>query len=181
MNNAETTMNDEAAKTTLKDRLKNKPILFVDDLKTTVGNYIGRLNDSGFKCELANSLDDALKRIENEDFGLVVLDLFMEPARSRQLIKFQNTVKITPTSRNQGRTLGQYLWEQRNIRPLPYCYFTVYPKFYGEPKGEFGDNFEPFLLDKATILPSHFVEKLVEALRQWDAFLAPPAPDGEIQ
>lgn len=75
-------MSEEIGKQ-LTERLQGKPILFVDDQRSTVGNYMSRLYDLNLRCELVSSLDDALVRINAGGLGLAILDLYMPPPRAQ--------------------------------------------------------------------------------------------------
>lgn len=155
----------------LKERLDGNTILFVDDQTTTVGNYMVRLRDLDIKCELVDSLDKALERINQKErkLGFVILDLFMEPPNSKELKRYTNKLGLEGTAaRNQGRALGQYLWDKRDELQLPYCYFTAYPGFYGSRTDEFNGDCTNFVLNKAAILPSQFAAELEKVFEHWD-------------
>lgn len=166
----------------LKTILSGKQILFVDDELTTIGNYMSRLDNLGIKCELASSLDEAFKRIEeiSDDIGLVVIDLFMDFPQNQKLIEYFKKINVQSTSKNLGRTLGQYLWEKRNTtQRLPYCYFTAFPTYYGNNTDEFDNKHDNFVLNKVAILPSRFAGHLEEVLKQWEKLFSPSPQNQE--
>ncbi len=166
-------MTDAANK--LITRLNGKIILFVDDQRTTVGDYTRRLRSLGVTCETIDSLDQAVERINQSNpspVGLVLVDLNMPSSRSTKLKKYFKIIHETPTSRNLGRALGLYLWYDTEI---PYGYFSALTVLYGDGEGEFDgqDNYINFLIDKVTIMPSKLPDALVKLLEDWDKVKPP--------
>ncbi len=65
-------------------------ILFVEDERWGVIPYFRELENNGFDCQLALDGDDAIKKLESQQFDLVSMDVMFPPGRSLN----QNTVPI---------------------------------------------------------------------------------------
>jgi CheY-like chemotaxis protein len=156
----------------LKQRLEGKTVLFVDDQKVTVGDYMRRLQAIDIACESTSSLDEAFYRIGKHDekpLGLILIDLNMPSTRLPVLSKYLSKINATPTSRDLGRALGLYLW---NKKPkIPYCYFSALSMTYTPIDNEFNGKDNLFILDKVTIVPSQFPPELYRVLIEWDEIM----------
>ena len=70
-------------------------------------------------------------------------------------------------SLNRGRALGLYLWEQRARCPVVYCYLSAHHNAFGEPLGEFDNNYVPFLFAKTSLVPRDFPSRMLKVLDLW--------------
>lgn len=162
---------------TLAKLLSDKPILLMDDQLYTVGDYLLRLADVGVTCEHVKTLDDAWERLKEYPgkYGMVLLDLNLRPASVPPMKAWANKLKLTPTSRNHGQTLGLELWQQRAVHKLPYAYLTVLPHLYVPAESEFGDKASDFIVNKAAILASKLPDRLAKVLKDWSTLPPPTA------
>jgi DNA-binding response OmpR family regulator len=55
----------------------SKRILFVDDEDWSVTPYFQKLRDRGFEVDLAVDGDEAIARLQNEKYDLIVLDIML--------------------------------------------------------------------------------------------------------
>ena len=55
--------------------------LFIEDEQRGVTPYFKELEKNGFQCELARDGDEAIKKLESEDFDLVSMDVMFPPGK----------------------------------------------------------------------------------------------------
>ena len=55
--------------------------LFIEDEQRGVTPYFKELERNGFQCELARDGDEAIKKLESEDFDLVSMDVMFPPGK----------------------------------------------------------------------------------------------------
>lgn len=56
--------------------------LFIEDEQRGVTPYFKELERNDFQCELAKDGDEAIKKLEREDFDLVSMDVMFPPGKS---------------------------------------------------------------------------------------------------
>lgn len=70
-----------------------KPILIVDDEAIVRESIRDWLNDAGYEVSVAESGEEALKLIEGQDFGMMVLDLRLPGIDGLAVLKRAKVVK----------------------------------------------------------------------------------------
>lgn len=86
-------MNEEKAKLLMdliNSFLKRKSVLLIDDedeIKSLMANYLTKSNVEESKIVFASDGKEALSKIQNQDFGLIVVDILMPKMNGLQLIK----------------------------------------------------------------------------------------------
>ena len=58
--------------------MKNKKILIIDDEIDIANNIKAILNDEGYACSIANNSTDALNYITQENYNLIILDVWLD-------------------------------------------------------------------------------------------------------
>lgn len=86
-------MNDEKAKLLIElinNFLKKKSVLLIDDedeIKELMANYLTKTKIEEKKIVFASDGKEALSKIQNQDFGLIIVDVLMPKMSGLQLIK----------------------------------------------------------------------------------------------
>lgn len=86
-------MNDEKAKLLIElinNFLKKKSVLLIDDedeIKELMANYLTKTKIEENKIVFASDGKEALSKIQNQDFGLIIVDVLMPKMSGLQLIK----------------------------------------------------------------------------------------------
>ena len=86
-------MNDEKAKLlyeVINKFLKKKSVLLIDDeeeIRSLMANYLVRSQVEENRIVLASDGKEALAKIQNQDFGLIVVDILMPKMNGLQLIR----------------------------------------------------------------------------------------------
>lgn len=86
-------MNEEKAKLIIEminKFLKKKSVLLIDDedeIKSLMANYLTKSNVDEDKIVYASDGKEALSKIQNQDFGLIIVDILMPKMNGLQLIK----------------------------------------------------------------------------------------------
>lgn len=86
-------MNEEKAKLLMdliNKFLKRKSVLLIDDedeIKELMANYLTKSNIDEDKIVYASDGKEALSKIQNQDFGLIIVDILMPKMNGLQLIK----------------------------------------------------------------------------------------------
>ena len=86
-------MNDEKAKLlyeVINKFLKKKSVLLIDDeqeIKSLMANYLVRSQVEENRIVFASDGKEALAKIQNQEFGLIIVDILMPRMNGLQLIK----------------------------------------------------------------------------------------------
>jgi two-component system chemotaxis response regulator CheY len=86
-------MNDEKAKFLLElisKFLKKKSVLLIDDedeIKSLIANYLTKSHIEEEKIVYASDAKEALAKIQNQEFGLIIVDILMPKMNGLQLIR----------------------------------------------------------------------------------------------
>lgn len=86
-------MNEEKAKLLMdliNKFLKKKSVLLIDDedeIKELMANYLTKSNIDEDKIVYASDGKEALSKIQNQEFGLIIVDILMPKMNGLQLIK----------------------------------------------------------------------------------------------
>jgi len=86
-------MNDEKAKLLIElinNFLKKKSVLLIDDedeIKELMANYLTKTKIEENKIVFASDGKEALSKIQNQEFGLIIVDVLMPKMSGLQLIK----------------------------------------------------------------------------------------------
>lgn len=86
-------MTNEKAKFLLElisNFLKKKSVLLIDDedeIKSLMANYLTKSNVEENKIVFASDGKEALSKIQNQDFGLIIVDILMPKMNGLQLIR----------------------------------------------------------------------------------------------
>jgi YesN/AraC family two-component response regulator len=86
-------MNEEKAKLLMElinSFLKKKSVLLIDDedeIKELMANYLTKSNIDEDKIVYASDGKEALSKIQNQEFGLIIVDILMPKMNGLQLIK----------------------------------------------------------------------------------------------
>ncbi len=86
-------MTNEKAKFLLElisNFLKKKSVLLIDDedeIKSLMANYLAKSNIEENKIVFASDGKEALSKIQNQDFGLIIVDILMPKMNGLQLIR----------------------------------------------------------------------------------------------
>lgn len=70
--------------------LKQKSVLLIDDedeIKSLLSNYLAKSNIDESRIVFASDGREALHKIQNQEFGLIIVDLLMPKMNGLQLIK----------------------------------------------------------------------------------------------
>lgn len=70
--------------------LNNKAVLLIDDedeIKALMSNYLIKSQIEGEKIVTASDGKEALSKIQNQDFGLIIVDILMPKMNGLQLIR----------------------------------------------------------------------------------------------
>jgi CheY-like chemotaxis protein len=154
--------------------LNDKRILFVEDDLSTLEFFIDELNeatDNAVTYETAETLQDALGKLNERNFDLVVIDLHMPGNLPPELIDYQERIarnaRTEQLALNQAQSFG--MWLHQNEQGIPYVYLSSVPDAYVD---EEATEDRPALakpLNKFKVDPWTFPDILARAISQQQA------------
>lgn len=154
--------------------LTDKRILFVEDDLSTLEFFIDELNeatDNGVTCDTAETLQDAMGKLREQNFDLVVIDLHMPGNLPPELIDYQERVarsaKTEQLELNQAQSFG--MWLHHNEQGIPYVYLSSVPEAYADDEATEDRPALAKPLNKFKLDPWNFPDILARAISQQQA------------